>query len=389
MVNMITSAIEEEEEEAAPMSVAGDIPHLPFCLVIDHVMPFLDDRTTWNNLSIACNCIHQTSSKVPKRPWPKVLRPPNNKGGFLGPLTMNKKYMACASMGGQIDLWDNQTGHVRTFHELKGTVQSIVFNPDGTRMAACSTRSNPRVWNLQATEIEQEAFEIPLLEEGANLATHLAFSTCFDSIIHCISTEGALWQCDLITGHCRQTRSLGISRWFSEMLTLSQNQKWVATSIFHTGVVKLLNLETLGDDRLLRHNADYINAICFDPSGMFVVTAGDHGIIQLWACEPDGKNSSQGEGSSFSSHSLIHRLHGLEAHISSVATDGVVIAASDVNGYIQVWSASTGGKLANLEGHDKSVNTVVFTPDGSMLVTAGNDGKIRFWIRSLWTSTTI
>jgi WD40 repeat protein len=138
-------------------------------------------------------------------------------------------------------------------------------------------------------------------------------------------------------------------------------------------VVKLLNLENLGDDRLLRHNADCINDICFAPKGNFVVTAGDHGIVQVWDCV---------------SGNSMHRLYGLEAHISSVATDGATIAASDVNGNIQVWSPITGKQLSRLEGHDKSVNTVVFTPDGSMLATAGNDGTIRFWNRALWSSST-
>jgi WD40 repeat protein len=43
-----------------------------------------------------------------------------------------------------------------------------------------------------------------------------------------------------------------------------------------------------------------------------------------------------------------------------------------------LWSLS-GDKLAEFKGHPGRVNQVVFSPDGSLLATAGQDGTARIW----------
>jgi WD40 repeat protein len=45
-----------------------------------------------------------------------------------------------------------------------------------------------------------------------------------------------------------------------------------------------------------------------------------------------------------------------------------------------VWDADTGQPLgAPLSGHTRSVNSVVFSPDGHYLVTGGEDGAVQVW----------
>jgi WD40 repeat protein len=45
----------------------------------------------------------------------------------------------------------------------------------------------------------------------------------------------------------------------------------------------------------------------------------------------------------------------------------------------KVWDATTGTLLLDLEGHEDSVNSAAFSPDGTRIVTASWDGTTKVW----------
>jgi WD40 repeat protein len=44
-----------------------------------------------------------------------------------------------------------------------------------------------------------------------------------------------------------------------------------------------------------------------------------------------------------------------------------------------VWDALTGRELGRLEGHQGAVWSAAWSPDGSLIATAGGDGDVRIW----------
>ncbi len=44
-----------------------------------------------------------------------------------------------------------------------------------------------------------------------------------------------------------------------------------------------------------------------------------------------------------------------------------------------MWDASSGQELLTLKGHDKSVTSVAWSPDGKRLATAGGDGSVQVY----------
>ena len=43
------------------------------------------------------------------------------------------------------------------------------------------------------------------------------------------------------------------------------------------------------------------------------------------------------------------------------------------------WNTTTGDHIATLEGHSNSVNSVSFSPNGSLLASGSNDRTVRLW----------
>jgi WD40 repeat protein len=345
--------------------------HVPSCILVEYVMPFVDDRQTWNNLSIACRYIRGVSTRAAERPWPKQLSLPKASHHFMissVAFSPNGHYIACGSIS-QIDIWDRVRGHVLQLrHPIKGCVKSISFSLDGRHIGASATDSNPIIWDLTTRECRQ----IALFESGGGRAKELRFieneNDDSSETIICASSQG-IWKFDLKTGLCRQVFSLGVARWYTHVLAIdTANGHWLATSEDHAGLVTLLNNHS-GARVVIRHNADFVSDVAFSPS--FVATGGDHGIVQIW-------DRRHGE--------LVERLYGLVANVTSIAfhPDGLSLAAADDTGRLLVSSRS--GEFCT-QTASRSINKVVFTPDGSMLVAAGNDGKLSFWSRSTWDSS--
>jgi WD40 repeat protein len=74
----------------------------------------------------------------------------------------------------------------------------------------------------------------------------------------------------------------------------------------------------------------------------------------------------------------------LEGHTRSVlacavAPDGSWLVSAGDDGTLRVWDPSAGATLQTLTGHDGPVLACAVAPDGSWLVSAGDDGTLRVW----------
>jgi WD40 repeat protein len=75
------------------------------------------------------------------------------------------------------------------------------------------------------------------------------------------------------------------------------------------------------------------------------------------------------------------KLEGNTGDINSVAfsPNGSLVVTSSADGTARVWDAATGNTVAELRGHSKSVNSASFSPDGKFIVTASDDATVRLW----------
>jgi WD40 repeat protein len=67
-----------------------------------------------------------------------------------------------------------------------------------------------------------------------------------------------------------------------------------------------------------------------------------------------------------------------EEHPSTLASMAILASGSD-DKTLRVWDVQTGQCQHTLEGHSKSVSSVVFSPDGSQLASGSWDETVRVW----------
>lgn len=111
---------------------------------------------------------------------------------------------------------------------------------------------------------------------------------------------------------------------------------------------------------------------------------------QALAFAPDGKHAAVGSYRqvrivSLDSRGTVRRLDVPHGNVMDVAysADGKRLAAAagepGLFGELLVWNAETGSVELSLRGHKDSLFAVAFSPDGSLLATAGYDQSIQLW----------
>jgi WD40 repeat protein len=74
-------------------------------------------------------------------------------------------------------------------------------------------------------------------------------------------------------------------------------------------------------------------------------------------------------------------MNGHTGNVYSVncSPDGTRIVSGGNDGTIRIWDADTFEEILVLRGHESYVHSVCFSPDGTMLASGSGDGTIRIW----------
>ena len=239
--------------------------------------------------------------------------------------------LASGSRDNTIRLWDVITGeHKATLIGHTDSVLSLIFSPDGTILASGGDRAHTiHLWDVRTGESQH------ILTEHLDRIMDIAFSPN-GLTLATASGDGTIHLWDPITGTLQKTIVEDVGRFMS------------------------------------------INHIAFSPDGQ-TLASGAGGLgpsnVHLWDVNT-GKLKST--------------LAGHWWHITSLAfsPDGQTLASGSGDSTIRFWDVKTGAHKKTIvahrsvEGHNTSVSHLVFSPNGRALVSG------TFWDMRLWDTLT-
>lgn len=315
------------------------------------------------------------------------------------------RFLASGGEDGTISLWELGSG--MRVHRLRGhqarisEVTGLDFSPDGGRLASASYDGTARLWDLT------DKVEVARLEGHGTAVKGVAFSP--DG--HRVATAGddqrvILWSTDTLdevqvfTGHRAAIYGVGFTRRPGE-----PHASPLLISGGFDRTLRIWDTDSAVTLRLLQGHLAAVNGIDVRDSALY--TASSDGTVRRWslalphqrlldlraepasaAMAPDGRRLAVGlaDGAlrlyALPSLALLAEqpdAHGSDVQRLAFSPDGSLLASAGLDGTARLWRVSPGGPLAPLHtfvGHSDALSAVAFSPDGRVVATGGYDGRI-------------
>jgi len=263
--------------------------------------------------------------------WRRVASFTHPGGATSADFAADGRRLFTGGYDGAVRAWDVASGRpAEALQGAQGTVWTVDVSPDDKKVAAAGEDKLVRVWTLGSAAPPQQLgghqrniWEARFSPDGSHLA-----SGSFDN-------QARIW-----------------------------------------------NLATGKTERVLKGHSQAVVGLAYSPDGKLIATAGDDSTVRLWR-SADGallrtlNNGNHGYKVTFSPDGrwLVSagRARGAIGTFWHQLSGGGGRAAP-----VHLWRVSDGAFLQALP-HPDDVIYAGFSPDGTRLVTAGEDGTVRLW----------
>jgi WD40 repeat protein len=264
---------------------------------------------------------------------------------------------------GTVTVWDAETGDALldlTVTSANGraiAATSAAYSPDGTKIVASYFDNNARVFDAATGEV------LHLLSGHSGLVWRAAFSPDGSRIVT-ISYDNTARLWDGETGDeiavLPHDSLVGLA-------VFTPDGRFVATASADAKV-RLWLLDNGAEIAEYVGHSQEVRSIAFTADGRRMVTASNDRSTKLW-------NVTSGEQLA----SMRKLDTDAAATAVAISADGSLIVIGYSDGQMTLRDGETGRLIADMVGHALEITDIVFSPDGTHVVTSSGDSHVLFW----------
>jgi WD40 repeat protein len=311
--------------------------------------------------------------------------------------TADGETIVTASDDGTVRLWDAGSGApAGVVRPGGGLISTLAVSPTGSRIFTDAYGGT----NTAVLADSRAGRELRRLRSEGGVATAATFSED-GALLGTGHIDGTVrvWNADsgvrlaVLAGHTGPITDLSFSRDGSRLASASGD-----------GTARLWHpVEGTVIEELRGHDG-WVTTASFAPDGNTILTASQDASARIWdaaaaesrveleARQPLSSAEFVDTGSVVTAGSFDVRLWELAAaepetvlpngdnivNDADTSPDGSLIVTAGQDGVARLWTRD-GERVRELSGHDAKLNSAAFSPDGETIVTASDDGTARLW----------
>lgn len=269
-----------------------------------------------------------------------------------------------------IQILDVTTGEIlKTLEGHSGSVNTVVFSPDGEKIASGSFDRMVKIWNATTGELQRILIghsrpvrSVAFSKDGKQIASGSSDST----IRIWDTTTGELLK--IMLGHSGPVKSV----------VFSPDGKQIASGSFDRKV-RLWDAVTGELQKTLVGHTRSINTVAFSPDGKYVASGSSDTMINLWdTTTGDIKKVLATRADPIRTFQMMWTD---EVRSLAFTSDGKAIVSGSGDSSIRRWDINMENDQRIPEGHSSWVLFVSFSPNGEQIVSGSIDGYnyLKFW----------
>ena len=289
--------------------------------------------------------------------------------------------IASAGSDGLIKIWQAADGReIATLQGHTDNVTDVAFSPDGKLLASSSWDKTIRVWQMP------EGRELWILKGHKNQVSKVAFSPDGSLLASC-DRGGVIRLWTVATGKKLRTLSEKIKADRIMDIAFSPDGAFLASSGRYrsekwTTINSMIKLWSIPDGKQLRvlFNSTYPpNCLAFSPDGQWLAFGMMDGTTNI-AQTADGKGLRTLQRSANEGKFKLLGAYSPTAIVSVMfSPDGKLLATGGQNGDITLWNVADDTESLSIQQHSNAVSCVAFSPDGTRLMSSGSDQTVKVW----------